>query len=201
MRIFLDRITRDLSRLEMAFAVILISGLIWVIFQRSVVLLAHAERAYIQATIANLQRGLTMTMLEMILTKNYERIASLDGANPFEQAASSHRTAFDTAYASAVPAEEKITYEAPERYLGVLTDPDLTALQKGRWYFDGDNKELVYLVEYDRYFDAPGQPPPARIRFKARLQFHDINGNGKFDLTDKPSTMTLKSLNEYKWSF
>lgn len=89
--------------------------------------------------------------------------------------------------------------EPPNNYLGELNAPDLDTIEGGHWYFDLKDRTLVYRVNNPKYFKT-ALPGPARARFVVRLQYDDVNGNGRFDNgVDAIYGLRMEPLEAYSW--
>lgn len=77
----------------------------------------------------------------------------------------------------------------PPNYLGEI-HRDAGGLTRGAWYFDTENRELVYLPALDDHFvpDSHGQ---VRIRYRIEL----LAGKNSADIV----TVQLKEVEAYSW--
>jgi len=88
--------------------------------------------------------------------------------------------------------------ETPRNYLGELAGISPETLETGNWYFDTNSRTLVYLVDNQVYFTGGADNPP-RARFKIRLVYNDLNGNGQYDQGEQIEGLRLAPLESYRW--
>lgn len=170
-------ISRDLSRLELVVALLIMALLIGVFVHHALRVFAHAERSAVMVTVTNINNALLYRSLMLAGNNNWEGLAGLAKVNPM--ALMRGRSGEPLRKEGA---ELRITDPdvAVGNYLGEYYDPDPSTMKGGSWYFDRNGRLLVYLVNNDEFFisDLEG---PARIVYQIRLEYEDVNGNGVFD--------------------
>lgn len=130
-----------------------------------------------ESTVGAIRSSLGIKVAESIVKQKIASLPSYEDSNPMNLLA-----------------------EIPNNYLGELSGHDVASLEKGAWYFDAENKALVYLVDNTSYFSGGVNDPP-RARFKIRLVYTDANANGTFDNSiDSIEGLRLVALEPYKWS-
>ncbi len=135
-----------------------------------------AERAGVEHTIGTLKSALGLEVVTRIMRGGLERLADLDGSNPIE-----------------------LLKQPPDNYIGELDTPDPTRLEGYSWYFDREQKLLIYRVANGEILQSP-LSGPARIRFAVRFDYRDRNGDGAFS----PQEDTVRGINlvpaeEFRW--
>ncbi|MBI3898115.1 MAG: prepilin-type N-terminal cleavage/methylation domain-containing protein [Gammaproteobacteria bacterium] len=168
--------SRGFSLFELVVVVVLIALLMVIAIARFLALQADAERVAMETIAGTLRSALGMKVAESIVADQLSGLAVLEGSNPMERLA-----------------------ETPTNYLGALPKPDPAQLEKGNWYFDQTNGELVYLVRNKAQFSGGAANPP-RARFAVRLVYTDRNGNGRFDKgVDAVEGLRLAPIEPYQW--
>lgn len=165
------------SLLELVIVVVIISVLMVVAISRLLALQVDAERVSMEMMAGTLRSAIGMKVAESIVKSKVAELSTYEDANPMALLA-----------------------DTPRNYLGELEVKDLSGLVDGNWYFDRNDKTLVYLVRNKGFFTG-GQPNPPRARFKMRLVYSDRNGDGKFDpREDAIEGLSLKPVEPYSWS-
>lgn len=164
------------SLLELVVVIIIVSVLMVVAIQRLLVLQVDAERVVMESVVGSLRSGIGIKVAEKIVRQQIADLPAMDASNPIGLLA-----------------------EVPNNYLGELSGADPAALPPGSWYFDTQNRALVYLVDNKRYFVGGADNPP-RARFAVRLVYADKNSNGIYDAgMDAIEGLKLASLESYQW--
>ena len=136
------RRTRGASRLEALIVVILIGAVGALLLERLTRYQEYAEKAVMEATIANMRSGLRVRVAELMISGRMAHVENLLQENP-------------------------ITWLAapPPNYGGMLTRSGTEKSVPGNWYFDASAQLLVYLPQHRRFFQpAPGAPIEVRLR-------------------------------------
>jgi hypothetical protein len=161
--------------LETAIAVILISLLIVVFFNRILAMSVAIERESMRQTIIHINSILNIEALTLIVKNDQEGFAKREGINPVD-----------------------LMTPGPSRYAGSFHGPDPKEITPGTWYFDESKKQLVYRVNHvDRF--AGGRAIPERIRFQVEPVFNDLNSNGIKDEGEDYGGLRLRSIDNYEW--
>jgi len=198
MRIFtVGTVDRELSRLEMLLALILIGILMVIFINRLERLAAYAEYVSFQTTLNNLRQGMSNVLIERLMERDYPGIARLEGINPFVAATGAP---FSPEQVSRISQGESPaqTNTPVKGYLGELYAPDITSLPPAHWYFDLIADELVYLVENAGELDTELSGVP-RIRFRSGLRYEDDDGDGRYTPNEKVSGFYLTPLDRVTW--
>ncbi len=165
------------SLFELLIVIIIISILMVFAIQRLLVLQVDAERVVMESVVGSLRSALGIKVAETIVKQNVNSLPAYEGSNPMNLLA-----------------------EIPGNYLGEIdASVDLSALERGNWYFDSSSHVLIYIVDNTGYFSGGADNPP-RARFKVRLVYTDKNENGLFDYgTDSIEGLRLQVLEPYRW--
>jgi len=164
------------TQFEMVIVIILISILSAVAIQRMWSWRYEIERTFVETVKGNIKSALGLQTANLALKGKLNLLFTLAGSNPFSLLA-----------------------QKPDKYLGILTDKQAENYPAGSWYFNDQQKALVYLVEHSEYFqtDLKGRP---RIRLMIRLIYTDKNLNRRYEPgVDGIDGLDLVSLDNYRW--
>lgn len=192
---------RNLSRLELVAAWIVILVLIGSFTRYMLVVFARAEQTMVERTVLNINTALKYQVGMARMKGDHEYIGRIVSGNPVE-----HVRSFNPSYPldgngmkidpslASLPA-----LSALSNYAGEIDDMDPESVRKGNWYYNKNDGTLVYIVRNKEYFvtDLEG---PERLRYRLDVDFEDRNDNGKFDPdVDALHGIGLNSMDEYKW--
>jgi prepilin-type N-terminal cleavage/methylation domain-containing protein len=164
------------SLFELLVVIVIISILMVLAIQRLLALQVDAERVVMESVVGAIRSGLGIKVAESIARQNVAALPAYEDSNPMNLLA-----------------------EVPGNYLGELDGVDPHTLEKGSWYFDLSSRMLVYLVDNTSYFTGGVDDPP-RARFKIRLVYGDLNGNGVYDSgVDSIEGLRLAVVEPYQW--
>jgi hypothetical protein len=192
----------QLSRLELVFAIIVILVLLSMFLNRMVVMLAQAERVLVENTIVNLNTSLRFYAAHKQMTANSAALSDVHHGNPVrlleEQPDNPVPMRAGSEQMAAMLSVRSTT--ALPNYAGEMTETEAVNLHGGSWYFDPEQRALVYLVRNAEVFRS-NLPGPARIRYRMVLDFQDMNNDGRYSGVDKYNDLGLKPLDDYQWLF
>ena len=192
---------RQLSRLELIIAVIILSVVLGMFMQYSIKVFAHAERSLLTSTVVNINTALQYHVAGHVLRGDYGIIDKLQDINPFTLVGGNPLW-LDPGSVSPVPEEivaGMLTVRVPANYLGELDSPDPAGIEGGHWYFDTADNTLVYRVNNPEYFSSSLSGPP-RISFSVNVEYEDRNSNARFDpFIDEYKSIGLKATDDYEW--
>lgn len=165
------------SLLELVIVIVIISVLLVMAISRLLALQVDAERVTMESVAGILRSALGMKVADSIVNMKVADLPALEGSNPMDLLA-----------------------ETPKNYLGEKEGMDPEKLDDGNWYFDKQDKVLVYLVRHKGFFTGELSNPP-RARFALRLVYSDKNRNGVFNPgVDAIEGMRLSPVEPYSWS-
>lgn len=162
--------------IQLAVLVILISIFITIAADRIWKLRVIDEKTGMEHTIATIQSALGIHLTAIVVKEGLEGIAALDRSDPMD-----------------------LLDPPPVNYIGKLENPDPAAIEGPAWYFDSENRILVYRVLNEEYFitDLEGAH---RALFHLHLSYEDLNNNGEYDPNlDRLSGLQFKPLEPYSW--
>lgn len=163
------------SYLELVIVILILALLLAVVANRFAGLPAKAERAAVESFIGTLRSAIGIKVAEYLAKGELKAIAALAGSNPVDRLA-----------------------EVPQTYVGALRQGD-PAIQNGTWYFDVEDRHLVYHVKYAQGLRGTAGPL-TRIRFVVEPVYEDRNGNGKFDQADMLAGVRLAPVERFVWA-
>jgi hypothetical protein len=195
-------IDRDLSRLEMVVAWIVILLLVGLFARYMLIVFARAERSMVNMTIINVNTSLKYQAVLYLMKEDYKALARLGKVNPMNTMQGEQLD--ELLMQGAIKAKQLTSgYTSPVQpanYIGEFHDPNPEMLQKGVWYYDTSRDELVYIIRNDEFFRGKLQGAP-RLRFKVKVEYADNDGNGMFDPPlDTYQSVRMVSVDHYAWA-
>lgn len=185
-------IDRNLTRAELTISLCLIALFIGFFAKYVLVILIRVERTMVDTTIVNLSTALKYNVAMEVLKGNDEYVLIIMDGNPVH-----HIQSLDNSYDgienrriddAGLPDTKLLI--VPPNYIGELRKPDPLSIEPGSWYFDLDEKMLVYrLRNYDLFLTDSNQAPI--IKFGVVVDFEDRNENNRFE----PYTDNFLSIN------
>jgi general secretion pathway protein G len=165
---------RGFSLFELMIVVIIFGIVAGVLLDRLNYYQEEAEKAAMEYNVRAIRSALRLRMATMLANGQAQQYATLAQANPME-------------WLDAVPAN----------YLGALQHPNPDRLAPGSWYFDMDNRTLVYLVRTGRRFvpDAAGYK---RARFRVAL-VRSSTRPGVPSVDDGLTSVRIEPVEPYRW--
>lgn len=172
------RMDRPLSRLELAVVTMLIAACFTWFLNRMNEMTALAEAGALDLTIRSLRTGVTSRVAAGLIGGDPHALVDLANDNPVGSA-----------------------IEPPGGYIGAVRDAEPASIQPGQWYFDEDQRWLVYHVVNTDYFMHQGEGA-ARVRIQLKLIYNDLDGNGAFDPGVEQATgVSVIILDPLEWRF
>jgi len=193
-------IDRNLTRFELLVSIVILLVLIGTFSHYSLVIYSNAERAMLNATVTNINTALRHRALLSRLESGGRVTVNFAELNPMTDMQAEPVFGGRTA-ARAIDLAGSVyaVIDSPPNYIGELKGPPPEGLDKGVWYFDSVNRELVYTVINTEYFrsDLSGQK---RVRFRLEVTYDDNDGDGKFDPSvDHFHSINMTSPDQFEW--
>lgn len=164
------------SLLELVVVIAIIVLLLVIAVNKLLPLRIDAERTAMENVLGALKSGLSIEVAAHVAKGQIPALAALADSNPMRRLS-----------------------EIPKNYAGELDAPDPATVEGGQWYFDRHDHTLVYRVSNVEYFKTT-LAGSARARFAVRLDYDDVNGNGRFDNgVDAIRGVRLEALEAYSW--
>lgn len=142
---------RGFSRLELAVVVAVWALLLGVFLERLTFYQEAAEHARFESELQAFKTGLQLRLAELIAANREREARQLETENPVRWLG-----------------------KAPANYAGEYPARPET----GAWYFDSATRELVYVVNQDRFLAVDDRRRPAQLRFRVRLSFQPVDAPG-----------------------
>jgi type II secretory pathway pseudopilin PulG len=158
------------SLLELSVVAVLWVVLFGVFLERLTYYQEAAERARFESELQIVKTGLQLRMAELISTNREALVRQLEAENPLRWLS------------------EKLADYAGE--YPVRPDP-------GAWYFDSANRELVYVVNQNRFLSVESQVKPKQLRFRVRVNYQPVDASG--GRVRGLSGVTLEPVYLFRW--
>ncbi|HVL75159.1 MAG TPA: type II secretion system protein [Noviherbaspirillum sp.] len=130
-----------------------------------------AERAAMQQTAGAIRTSLYLQALNLIAKGRHNEIDELAKRNPMEALA-----------------------EKPANYGGEIISVRQNNVVSGHWYFNSDDKTLIYLVHNGKHFRA--EHDPKQVVYRVRILRGERAENG----SEKPvEGVILEQVNSFSW--
>ena len=161
---------RGFTLVELAVAISIIAVLATVLLNRLAFYKEMAEKAAMESMVRIIKTGLQIRLAELIIGNRQAQAAALEADDP-------------TQWLDARPANYGGTYGEP--------------LQRGTWYFDAPERQLVYVVNTGDRLQVGVQSGPKQIRFRVRLLQDRLQLGGA--VVASVSGVALVPVNPYYW--
>lgn len=172
------RMDRPLSRLELGIVIIIIALCFYWLFDRMNRMAAAAEATALDLTVRSLRSGVMAAAATRLLQGEYAELAQLAEGNPVG-----------------------IAIDPPPGYIGAVSAANPASIQPGQWYFDADNRWLVYHLVNTDYLSGSVEGPP-RVRMQLRLVYDDKDDDGAFDAdSERFEGIRVELLDQPAWSY
>jgi prepilin-type N-terminal cleavage/methylation domain-containing protein len=171
---------RGFTLIELAVVVSIVALLAGILLSRGLYYQEQAEKVAIEQTLGTLRSALHLQVAGLLLNGKADEIAHLPDQNPMDWLA-----------------------EKPKNYVGEYYTPKPGMVAPGNWYFDLQNKNLVYLVNNREHLHtAVGEGNQIRFRAKLVTALNDASAPQKD--AGKPTEnlvegVVLEPVISYKW--
>ncbi len=166
------------SSLELVVVILIISILLVIAIAKLWTLQVDAERVAMDQVVGSLRSAIGIDVASYLVVGDLAGLRSLDGSNPMDRLA-----------------------QVPKNYLGTLNAINPADMVGGAWYFDTQNKTLVYQVRNQDYFRG-GFGKPARVRFKLEVVYEARGQRGVGGVNENEiAGATLVALDPYEWIY
>ena len=164
---------------EFVWVVLLVGTLSMVVLDYMLRYIEIAEKGAMENTVMNLRSSLRLRLAEVLVNNNTQEALRLARANPMEW-----------------------LYEKPSNYAGEFNAPEAGAVARGKWYWDGSSRELVYLVDNGRDF-TPDAEGLKRVRYRVHVPFLEKAAKEKrqVSVNDVVGGISLVAVERYEWEF
>ena len=190
---------RNLSKMEAFMGVIVIAMLFGTFTRYMFTAFSKAEQSMINSTVININTALHYRAAMVVMRGEYQELKLLKEMNPMEELQASPEINDLNMTLNHIPlALMGGTVATPVNYGGVTNSYTLESMEKGKWYFNQDNR---YLINNSEFFLSSGEDFPM-IRFRIVIDYEDRNADGQYDPeNDEFQTMKLQPINHYQWKY
>lgn len=191
---------RNLTRMELVIALLILALLIGFFSRYTLVVLAQAERSMVSRTVLNINAALNLRITLAKINREYDELKYLLNSNPLKIM---REAIIINEPGNANPDISLAIIESTSStsidYIDIHSYDSLELMVKGRWYYILDEHILVYTVRNSEFFNSDIEGLP-RVRFGMIIDYNDINNNGQYDLSiDKFNSVKYESIDEYQW--
>jgi hypothetical protein len=192
---------RNLTKMELVTAALILAILIGTFSRHVLIIFSQAEKSMVNSTVLNINSVLNYRAALAVMRGEYQELKLLEEVNPMEDMSSNLEiNDFDMAMKNIPFVLAAGSLTTPANYGGVINAYTMESMEKGLWYFNQDNRYLIYLVSNSEFFSSDVEGLP-RIRFRIAIDYKDRNSNGQYDPdVDEFQTMKLRSLDHYQWN-
>ena len=173
---------RNLTRLELVVALIVLLLILGAFMRNVLVLFARAEQRMIESTIINLGSSLNYHASMAALRGEYDELSRIEKRSPIGLV-QSWQDGFMEIEEQVKFVSETAAYpifNQATNYLGEFVEVDFDLVEEGDWYFDLTHSTLNYRVINSTFFENKTSEN-GLVRFRIRLRYSDINSSGFFE--------------------
>ena len=166
--------TRGFTLIELIVVVAVVGILATIALDRLIWYQGQAEKSNMEYTASMIKSGLWMSAASLMMAERSKEIADLAKRNPIDLLA-----------------------QKPENYSGALDGINLAVLQRGKWFYDTKQQQVIYIVD-QRYNFKPEVADDFTVKYSVRVIY------GEMELTRGNKTpyivgISLIPLSKYKW--
>jgi prepilin-type N-terminal cleavage/methylation domain-containing protein len=170
------RRSRAFTLLELIAVISIIAVLAGILADRLLVYQERAEKAAMERVVVILRSALQLRAAGLLVRGRMDDLKQLESDNPMSWLA-----------------------ERPDNYIGVFANAPPADMATGKWYFDGRNRQLVYVPERNRHF-VPGKDGRLAIRFKVRVDVGPLPGEeGRANPMQGVGNLELNATEPVNW--
>jgi general secretion pathway protein G len=161
------------TRLELLVAAAVVAVVAVVLLERLAFYQEYAEKVAMELTIASMRAGLRSQIAGLLIADRVSEIQTLADRNPVSW-----------------------LERPPQNYLGELDAPPVEE-SRGKWYFDGRRRELIYTANSRRHFT-----PSVYRDYTVRLRPMRVRAPDDPALSragQEPEWVVLMVVNDYRW--
>lgn len=164
---------------EFIIVVMLVGVLSMVVLEYMLRYIEVAEKGAMENTVMNLRSALRLRLAEVLVRGDAAEGARLARENPMNW-----------------------LQGKPQNYAGEFSYPEPDSIGPGKWYYDSNSRELVYLVDHGREF-VPDEEGRKRVRI--RVVAPSLTGRAKesqeMTVNEVVKDISLVFVEPYKWEF
>lgn len=164
---------------EFVIVVLLVGVLSMVVLEYMLRYIEVAEKGAMENTVLNLRSALRLRLAEVLVRGDAAEGVRLSRENPMSWLQSK-----------------------PQNYAGEFSYPEPDSIGLGKWYYDSNDRELVYLVDHGREF-VPDEEGRKRVRLRvvAPSLARRAKENQEMTVNVVVQDISLVLAEPYKWEF
>lgn len=191
---------RNLARMELVIAVLILGLLVGVFSRYTLRVFAHAERSMMNSTVISINTALNYRASMAVMMGKYDELEFLLKMNPMEDMQTIPEVNhFNNEINNYVFELASDIISPPSNYGGNLASYDPDLMEKGKWYYQQDEGLIVYTISNSEFFES-NIDGLARIRFRIKFDYKDNNANGQYDKgVDEFNFVKLQAIDSYTW--
>lgn len=157
----------------------------------------------IKSTVININTALNYRAAMAVMRGEYQELETFKKTNPMEAMQTEIDINDMDMIVNNVPlAAQAASIAAPANYGGEINAYTIDSMEKGKWYFNQDNRHLIYLVSNSEFFFSSGVEGRSMIQFRVVIDYEDRNANGQYDPNiDEFRSMKLQPIEQYQWNY
>jgi hypothetical protein len=192
---------RNLTRMELVIASLVLALLIGFFSRYVLLVFAQAERSMMNRTVININTALNYRASMMAMRGQYDELQFFIKMNPMQEMQSRPEiNDFDNGVNNISLALSGSSISSTSNYGGIIASDNPDTMEKGKWYFQQDDHVLVYRVSNSEFFSSDLEGS-ARVRFRIKINFKDNNANGQYNQKiDEFHSVKLQSIDQYIWN-
>lgn len=193
---------RNLTKLEYVFALLILAILIGTFSRYVLVVFSRAEQTMINSTVININTALNYRAAMAVMRGEYQELETFEKTNPMEAMQTKIDINDMDMIVNDLPLAAGVaSISAPANYGGEINTYTKDSMEKGKWYFNQDNRHLIYLVSNSAFFSS-GVEGRSMIQFRIAIDYEDRNANGHYDpAIDEFRSMKLQPIEQYQWNY
>ncbi|MCD6525959.1 MAG: prepilin-type N-terminal cleavage/methylation domain-containing protein [Desulfuromonas sp.] len=168
---------KGFTLIELVVVLVVLSLLAAVAVPKFIEVTKQAEASSVKGVLGNLRSALSLRMAQGIINGDDMTKWTYNGANDADRL---------------YPMDD-LLIEKPEAYLGVISDSS----NRGAWYDDAENHELVYVFKNDDVINGGSGTSPKRIRF----HIVRVDEDGIVDGAGDTAGLVLSPVDNYTWNY
>jgi len=147
---------RNLTKMELVMALLVLAVLIGTFSRYVLVVFSRAEQSMINSTVININTALNYRAAMAVMRGEYQELETFEKKNPMEEMRSNIDINDLDMTMNGIPLVlgGASSISAPANYGGEINAYTIESMEKGKWYFNQDNRHLIYLISNNEFFSV-----------------------------------------------